>query len=421
MSLEVILPQLPQPLVELQFEYAHEASPQDAYVSSLEHADKILATLNNGRQQPPEDANKASPLTIKQILVQLDGVFPMDEAVVEALPVGSTFVSVEQFGTSAWTITGRLTALERDGSEKAYFVKVAYGETGRIMLHGEFESSKVIYSTMSDFIPEPFGFGKYKVQSPPTYFYLSEFIDMDVTTAPDPGDFCHKLATLHKLSKSPTGKFGFHTQTCDGDRAHVVDWQDSWAVFYRKLFLGVCELDIKRNGPWPEYERAIQQVAWKIIPRLLEPLQSDGRQIKPCIIHGDLWEGNMGIKMETGETTLFDAGSYFAHNEMELGHWRCEFTSVFRAKVYTKYYLRNYPAAEPVDEFEDRNRLYSLKGAINYAAGHPGSVLRKTAYNNMCYLCEKYAPIGGIDKYDPHIDPSITGARIIPHVDDGLI
>ena len=126
---------------------------------------------------------------------------------------------------------------------------------------------------------------------------------------------------MHKLSKSPTGNFGFATQTCDGDRAHVVDWQDSWADFYRNLFLGVCDLDIKRNGPWPEYERAINQVAGKVIPRLLEPLQANGRVLKPCIIHGDLWEGNMGINMETGDSLLFDAGSYFAHNEMELGHW----------------------------------------------------------------------------------------------------
>jgi hypothetical protein len=43
------------------------------------------------------------------------------------------------------------------------------------------------------------------------------------------------------------------------------------------------------------------------------------------------------------------------------------------------------------------------------------------AYNDMCYLCEKYAPIEGIDKYDPKIDPSITGARIVAHLAEGLI
>lgn len=34
----------------------------------------------------------------------------------------------------------------------------------------------------------------------------------------------------------------------------------------------------------------------------------------------------------------------------------------------------------------------------------------------MCYLIEKYAPLDGIDPYDPQIDPSITGARIVPHL-----
>jgi len=45
--------------------------------------------------------------------------------VTAALPQGSTFVSVEHSGTSAWTITGRLVALSGDGSEKTYFVKVS--------------------------------------------------------------------------------------------------------------------------------------------------------------------------------------------------------------------------------------------------------------------------------------------------------
>lgn len=246
------------------------------------------------------------------------------------------------------------------------------------MLRGEYESSKIIWNLMNDFLPKPYTFGKYKVPSTPTYFYLSEFVDMDVTTAPDPAEFTKRLAQMHKLSKSPTGKFGFSVQTCDGQVAHTVDWQDSWAVFYKNLLLGVCNKDVETNGPWPEMERATEQVADVIIPRLLGTLQGNGKVLKPCIIHGDLWEGNMGINMETGDSLLFDVGSYFAHNEMELGHWRCEFSSVFRSKAYTREYLRNYPAAEPVDEFDDRNRLYSLKGAINYSAGHSGSPLRRT-------------------------------------------
>lgn len=32
----------------------------------------------------------------------------------------------------------------------------------------------------------------------------------------------------------------------------------------------------------------------------------------------------------------------------------------------------------------------------------------------MCGLCEKYAPIEGIDKYDPTRDPLVTGIGIKP-------
>ncbi|KAI1358903.1 Fructosamine kinase-domain-containing protein [Xylaria arbuscula] len=363
----------------------------------------------------------AARLRIKQALAQLDGVFPYDSAIIGALPEGVKFVSVESFGTSAWTITGRVVGVQEDGTERRLFVKVAYGDAGRTMLRGEYESSKAIYEVQQDFVPEPFGFGKYRDSESDAYFFLADFVDMDVTTAPDPTEFTSRLAEMHKLSQSPTAKFGFHVQTCDGDgdRAHVVDWQESWAVFYKNLLLGVCKLDLERNGPWPEYERAIEQIVSKVIPVLLEPLQANGRTLKPCLIHGNLWEGNMGINMETGDTLLFDGSSYYAHNEMELGHWRCEFSSVFRSKLYTREYLRSYHAADPADQFDDRNRLYSLKGAINYSAGHPGSELRVTAYNNMCYLCEKYAPVDGIDKYDPRNDPSITGASIVPHQPEG--
>ena len=38
-----------------------------------------------------------------------------------------------------------------------------------------------------------------------------------------------------------------------------------------------------------------------------------------------------------------------------------------------------------------------------------------SAYNDMCYLCEKYAPLEGLGKYDSELDPSVTGARIQVH------
>lgn len=183
------------------------------------------------------------------------------------------------------------------------------------MLYGEYESSQIIYRLMDDFVPKPIGVGRYQVPDPPTYFYLSHFVNMDVTVAPEPAEFTKRLAQLHRVSRSPTGKFGFHVRTCDGQVANTVDWQDSWATFFTRLLLGVCERDLATNGPWIKLERATEQLVNAVIPRLLGCLEAEGRVLKPSIIHGDLWEGNMGIDLETGKSVLFDAGSYYGHNE----------------------------------------------------------------------------------------------------------
>ncbi|KAK1638602.1 Fructosamine kinase-domain-containing protein [Colletotrichum phormii] len=365
---------------------------------------------------PLEHHNVDSELHLRnqKLRARQDRKFPTEEAIEEALPEGFSIDSAESFGYSAWAITGKLVA-RSSNSEKVFFIKAAYGETGRVMLLGEFESSKTIYKLMPDFIPEPFGYGKYKKAELPTYFCMSEFVDFDVTRAQDPANFCKRLAEMHETSQNLSDRFGFRVTTCDGNRPHNVEWEQSWAEFYRMLLLHTLSLDIKKNGSWDKYERAAHQVASKVIPQLLEGLTWKGQPIKPSLIHGDLWEGNTGISKRTNLPMLFDAGSYFAHNEMELGHWASEFSPIFGKQAYMDRYLACFPKAEPVDGFDDRIQLYSLKGGINYSAGHRGSRLRTSAYNSILYLCEKYAPIDGVDKYDESIDPIKTGAKIVSH------
>lgn len=204
------------------------------------------------------------------------------------------------------------------------------------MLKGEFESAKIIYGLMPGLIPQPFEYGRYKTSNPVAYFYLSEFIDMDITPAPDPVEFTTQLAALHKRSGSPNGRFGFHVVTCDGKIPHTVDWQDSWATFFGRLLQGVCKLDNQTNGVWPEMQRATEQVVTRVAPRLLGNLRHNGKPIRPSVIHGDLWEPNLGVNMETGQLVMYDVGSYYAHNEMDLGQWRADFCSHLQSKIYIR-------------------------------------------------------------------------------------
>jgi len=90
------------------------------------------------------------------------------------LPQGSRVVDATPHGSSFWTQTAKLIAHLADGTERAYFLKVALGERGMRMMNGEFESMTLLYAAMPDFVPKPYAWGSYK-DIPDTHFFLAEF------------------------------------------------------------------------------------------------------------------------------------------------------------------------------------------------------------------------------------------------------
>ena len=66
-----------------------------------------------------------------------------------------------------------------------------------------------------------------------------------------------------------------------------------------------------------ELQTLFGQLISKVIPRLLRPLETGGRQIKPCLVHGDLYSGNVSVDAVTGGPILYDATCLYAHNECE--------------------------------------------------------------------------------------------------------
>ena len=195
-----------------------------------------------------------------------------------------------------------LDPLTRMILDKLTKMQCASEDHGKTMMRGEFTSVTTINNLIPGFVPAPYGWGKYKTEDPPTYFFLSDFIDMDTTSAPDPLQFTARISELHQKSISPNGKFGFEVTTCDGKLPHMVEWESSWAIFYAKLLRGVLELDKEANGLWPELEAAAAQVISAVIPRLLGVLQSEGRVLKPSLIHGDCWEGETIFYIQSSQS-----------------------------------------------------------------------------------------------------------------------
>ena len=250
----------------------------------------------------------------------------------------------------------------------------AAGDASKAQLEGEFLAMSELYKTEPTMVPRPRAWGKFERQPPLTYFFLCNFVNFS-DILPDPVHLGARLANLHKKSFSPTGKFGFHAPTYDGKLEQVIDWESSWTSFFGKLLAGVLRLDIETNGPWKELEASMERILELVIPKLIGALESDGRSVKPCLIHGDLWEGNMGTESETGNIFIFDSCAYYAHNEMELGIWRVEHHRM-KDEAYKREYMLNFAASEPTDEWDDRNRLYSTKAKLMYSAHVPGTNVR---------------------------------------------
>jgi protein-ribulosamine 3-kinase len=132
---------------------------------------------------------------------------------------------------------------------------------------------------------------------------------------PDPDKFAARLSALHQNSASPTGKFGFHVKTYAGNLPQYTDWEESWETFFAKSMRQALDLEIKAKGYDPDFDVLIPALFDTVIPRLLSPLESKGRRVKPSLVHGDLWFANSGIETYSGRPLIFDACCFYAHNE----------------------------------------------------------------------------------------------------------
>jgi len=327
--------------------------------------------------------------SVKKVIPGVGENFLLDQNVVAQFPKGSKVLKASSYGTSAWTRTSRIVIQLEDGTEKSYFMKCAT-EGGKMMMEGEFNSLKAIHDLMPTFGPTPYVWGKFEKDTPETYFLLMEFFELG-QDLPDPSKFTAAIANLHRNSVSPTGKFGFHIPVCQGPVVQYTDWDDDWCAYFSRLLTYLFRMDVRLNGNWPEYEEIFEKLISHSVPQLLEPLQAEGRVLKPCLVHGDLWDENTGTNLVTGEPVVFDGSVMYAHNEYEIGTWSREVVRF--GKTYTRQYLKNYPPSEPVEQWQDRNRLYCIKFMLNHTIGWPGSELtREQIYSDMCYLVDKYPP-----------------------------
>jgi fructosamine-3-kinase len=154
--------------------------------------------------------------------------------------------------------------------------------------------------------------------------------------------------------------------TFDGIAPHITEWDPNCTTFFARLLRKSVKINLEKNGTLPELSLAAERLLTEVVPRLLP--QSGPRPIVPRLIHADLWGGNIGTDEETGELIFFDADSFYAHNELELGMWH-RYGVRNLGRPYLDEYKQRFPLSKPQEEFDDRNRLCSLKYDLNHSAG----------------------------------------------------
>ncbi|KAK4690786.1 hypothetical protein P7C71_g6084, partial [Lecanoromycetidae sp. Uapishka_2] len=225
-----------------------------------------------------------------------------------------------------------------------------------ILAEAEYESQKALAEIIPDNVVIPMAWGMFEKDKSKA-FLMTHFRDLH-TSPPPTVQFLAILKKLHQTSVSPTGKFGFHVTTYNGPPKMVNDWTDNWEEYFGRQLRSDISFLQNVYGEDAELADLTEAFIQKVVARLLRPLQTGGRNIKPSLCHGDLWDGNVQVDLDTKQPIVFDSCAFYGHNEMDLqnmGDPRYIFGMDF-----IEMYKNEIGASEPRQDFYDRHHMYAM-------------------------------------------------------------
>ncbi|KAL8912201.1 MAG: hypothetical protein Q9171_002763 [Xanthocarpia ochracea] len=303
----------------------------------------------------------------------------LDPSILRSLSLDSRSTTVSSHGSSGFNATAKISTTLPNNTRKHFFLKTSPSKAAETMFRGEHASLNAIHSVVPSLCPASLATG---VGEDGNAFLVTDFLDMSTRTdspkqqQQQPGkqhsgmSLAAKLAKLHTTpAPIPDGydkpMFGFPVTTCCGDTPQPNDYKASWATFYAENRLLAILANCERNhGQDAELRALVTQIVEMVVPRLLgDEHLNHGNGITPVVIHGDLWSGNKGKGVIGGgeggavEDVVFDPSAVYGHNEYELG-----IMNMFGGfgKGFWDEYHRICPRTPPVEEYEERVRLYEL-------------------------------------------------------------
>ncbi|XP_060064709.1 ketosamine-3-kinase-like [Ylistrum balloti] len=270
------------------------------------------------------------------------------------------------------------------GQGTKIFVKTNSDSEARLMFDGEFASLQAIQDTGIIRVPKPI-----KVMDNPAggAMLAMEYLDLKRLSR-HAGKLGESLAQLHlsnskaekeaEMAEGFVGKksqyvseFGFDLTTCCGFLPQDNTWEKSWVTFYAR------KLDFQLNKIEKEYNDKEARELWSTL-QLKLPKFFQGLTIKPALMHGDLWGGNVG-ELESCPV-VFDPASFYGHSEFELA-----IAQMFGG--FSERFFQSYFKLLPKEQgYSERLELYKLFNYLNhwnhFGTGYRGSsiaIMKKLA------------------------------------------
>jgi hypothetical protein len=198
------------------------------------------------------------------------------------------------------------------------------------MVSAEYHAMSLLYSVKPDMVVEPVARGAYTGE-PDTYFYLCRFHEFlqetikddnigeerQVNQIPPLSEFPELVADLHRRGTSKTGEFGFPITTYGGRNPQMFPLCETWEECFSRGLESIFDMEEQVQGPDKEMQQLRKGLFTKVIPRLLRPLETEGKTVTPTLVHGDMWDGNVGVDTTTRRPLIFDATPLYAHHECE--------------------------------------------------------------------------------------------------------
>lgn len=248
-------------------------------------------------------------------------------------------------------------AYKIETTTNAYFLKLNATPNALKMFQAESKGLLLISETNTIKAPKVLACDTFEGSG----FLLIEFIE---SKSPSPKDFKKLGAQLAMLHQSTTDNFGLSHGNFIGSLPQSNQQHNNWVDFYTyERLLPQLKL-AQQNNLLTKSECPTTEIIKPCLNFLF-------KNIKPSLLHGDLWSGNYLISKD-GEPYLIDTAVYYGHHEVDIA--MSKLFGGFGNSFYDAYHS-HFPEDEQTKARIEIYQLYYLLVHLNlFGSSYYGSV-----------------------------------------------